>query len=685
MAAPQRHHRSQEEISRGIRQIWAGELPKFPVRGAPPPLNLNDLAQYPFAELVKLMARYPKHADAIFQWGRSPNGLWPHHAQFADENALVAWHATRAPGVNAPFTMSQINRNLSGTLFPITVLIELDAVAALAALHRAGHWVPMGYTANGGSYLLMASNRRSTCVLHYILSAARRDLDFARRPAQSSQLTAGVNNTINHVDLIIQNAEHQTFTKWWSYLQTASFRYQTPIPLHNQSQIILCRAVTRHQAERIRICSGINLAHVNATTHGTVWHLALSNRNTDFLDFLNVWAVPSSINSQGTHMETPLQNARTTGKTAHFRKLLSLGAECDAMVRSDLMAFPSVNDKWLIAACAHYRDINPSPGQRVQGGTLLHTVISGISFGIDKLTSNTWLTGTQKARQRKALIDRAKRLIYLVRAGSRHGRPDLATQDSQGRTASDLVRGRGYRELEGALQVNRLPGAATGPQRGHRYETHAFPSQLIPVYEHTVARYIWSVTEHPTPRDVERHHMLRVLVHLPVDHWVKNDRLHDILIRLQGKGYWDPLAYSIAGETYYSLSDSHHAEQTRDYTTHTILKREAVDFCQMNRTAPSVTGFNSQDADEIKYPHIDILIREEKDPRLINEMWDLIAPGESGWGDADNFLSPAARRRLCELTSKVVAEEEMLRFHYLDLARVIPGDCGVGSAQLSAP
>ncbi|KAL4964265.1 uncharacterized protein BDV14DRAFT_201042 [Aspergillus stella-maris] len=476
MAAPQRHHRSQEEISQGVREIWAGGLPNFPVHGAPRPPDLNNLAQYPFAELVKLMACYPQHAYAIFKWGQNPNGLWPHHAQFADENALVAWHATRAPGTNAPFTLGQINRNLSGAVFPITVLIEMDAVAALAALHRAGHWVPTGYTANGGSYLLMANNRRSTYVLHYILSTARCDLNFAQRLAQSSQLTAEINNTINHVDLIIQNAGHQAFTNWWSYLQNTSFRHQTPIPLHNQSQIILCRTVTRHQAERIRICSGINLAHVNASTHDTVWHLALSNRNTDFLDFIHVWAAPNSINSRGIHMETPLQNARTTGKITHFRKLLSLGAECDAMVRSDLMSFPRVNDKWLLAACAHYRAINPSPGQRVQGGTLLHTVISGISFELDKLANNTWLTGAQKARQRKGLIDRAKRLIYLVRAGSRHGRPDLGTQDSQGRTARDLVRARGYRELEEALQVNRVPGApgagnAFGPQRGHRYET----------------------------------------------------------------------------------------------------------------------------------------------------------------------------------------------------------------------
>ncbi|KAL4954196.1 hypothetical protein BDW69DRAFT_183718 [Aspergillus filifer] len=476
MAAPRTHQQSQEELPQGVKQIWAGRLPNFPVNPALSPPDLNNLAQYPFAELVKLMAHYPQHADTIFQWGRCPNGLWPHHAQFPDENTLVAWHAARAPGSNAPFARGQINRNLSGTLFPITVLIEMDAVAALSALHRAGHWIPTGYTSNGGSYLLMASNRGSTYVLHYILSTARRNVAFARRPAQSSQLTAGINSTINHVDLIIQNAGHQTFTKWWSYLQNVSFRHQMPIPLHNQSQIILCRHLTRHQAERIRICSNINLAHVNTTTHGTVWHLALSNQNTDFLGFLNVWAPANSINSRGTHMETPLQNARTTNKMGHFKKLLSLGANCDVMVRTDLMTFPRVNAKWLIAACAHYRNINPSPGQRVRGGTLLHTAISGISFELDKLANNTCFTDAQKARQRKALIDRAKRLIYLVRAGSRHGRPDLSTQDSQGRTARDVVRDGGYRELEVALQVSWLPGAAqagdaTGPQRGHRYET----------------------------------------------------------------------------------------------------------------------------------------------------------------------------------------------------------------------
>ncbi|KAL4931439.1 uncharacterized protein BDV17DRAFT_288975 [Aspergillus undulatus] len=461
-----------------IREIWRGHVPAYTHLGHLPLPDLNNFAQYTFNQLVIFMGDFPHLADAIFQWGRSPVGPWMQHAQFPNENALLGWHADRSPNVNFPLSQAQINANTQGMRFPINQLIQLDRVDTLSHLHRAGHWDPLGYTATGASYLSLATTSVGPkLTLHYILYLARRNPHFASRPVVSTLLTA-TPNTENHLDFLIRHCPHTVFTAWWRHLWQPTLDNNMAIRLTEESQRTLCRRATNEQAALLRQCAKVDIGQVDMDGQtGSVWHLALENHNTDIMDFLRGWAPQNTINLYAGHSQTPLECAKANGLMLHFEKLLAVGAECDVMVRTDLAVLPRANDKWLIAALVHYRNINPPPpGGNVQSGTLLHTVLDALHGEKSSVQNNIWLTPAQKARRRKALVGRAKRHIQLVRAGSRYGRPDLTTRNAAGATALAMAHEDGFFELEGALQINPLPQVAQGgnppaPARGHRYQT----------------------------------------------------------------------------------------------------------------------------------------------------------------------------------------------------------------------
>ncbi|KAL4912056.1 hypothetical protein BDW62DRAFT_215323 [Aspergillus aurantiobrunneus] len=414
--------------------IWQGQIPPHVAAPTNPPPDLNNLDQYSPFQVMAYMEDFPHLAERIYRWGLSDSGPWTGLPQFHNEDALVQWHNNLAPSESIP-----------GRLFPLDQLAEL--------------WEPLGYAADGVSYLLLAFDSSAELVFNYIAYHARNHLAFCNTNPTAPRLHRGV-ETFNgsHIDWALHIGEYTLFKAWWKCLDTPVATLNRPgreVRLSNESRIILCRTVTRAMADRLRTHNSVNLADVDTTNiNGSIWHLALANPNSNFIEAIAPFQL-DRIDLLAGHRQSPLELAQTNNRFSHFKKLLSVGANADLFV--NLNNFPESRDKWFRTVLTYYRNINPNPGAQVQGGTLIHDVIRGLHLEITSLQSNRRLTPVQKARQRRALANKAIRLIRLVRLGSRYGRPDLTTQNENGETGLDVAQSHGYNDVFEALEENPLP------------------------------------------------------------------------------------------------------------------------------------------------------------------------------------------------------------------------------------
>ncbi|OJJ08228.1 hypothetical protein ASPVEDRAFT_878653 [Aspergillus versicolor CBS 583.65] len=476
--------------------IWRGQVPPLAAPNRNPP-DLNNLDQLSYNQAVAYIEDFPDVAERIYRWGLGKENRWRDTPRFYTPTNVVDWHEDINPEATT-FSQQEISDNNNGINFPIDQLVRRDKVQALHALHQAGLWTPTEYNAHGFSYLRQAYQNGAELVFNYIAYHARHDLDFARsHPAVPSLHGAFLSSDlVNHLDWLLEIGEHKLFAVWWKYLDTPPTVLNSEgneVHLNNHSLVTLCENTTLGLANYIRENNNVSLETVDTSNiRGSVWHLALKNTNSNFIDYLARYADRTRIDLLAGHMESPLQAARTLKRFNHFKKLLSTGADPDEMVKLDLLDLPRPSDKWFKTALGFFRNINPNPGQQVSGGTLIHQVIASLHREITEVQSNPHLSTSQKAGKRRRLKTRAADLIRLVRVGSIQGRPDLTTRDERGKTAIALAREHGYHELYAALEPSPLPNieipavrrrdalmpqlqqpGARIPARGHRYPTRS--------------------------------------------------------------------------------------------------------------------------------------------------------------------------------------------------------------------
>lgn len=480
-------------------RIWAGQVPPLQAPDRDPP-DLNNLDQLTYDQAVAYIEDFPDLSEHIYRWGRGQENFWKDTPRLLTQNAAIEWHEEINPAA-ITFTKQNIADNNNGINFPIDHLVRRDKIHALHALHQAGLWTPTEYNAYGFSHLRLAYDNRAELVFNYIAYHARHDLDFARsHPAVPSlhgkSFLSG--DLVNHLDWLLEIDEYKLFTVWWKYLDTPPTTLNSEgneVDLNKNSMISLFQTAPLGMASYLRENNNVHLETVDTSNiRGSVWHFALKNPNSNFIEYLAKYANRNTIDILASHMESPLEAARTLDRFNHFKKLLAAGANPDNMVLLDLLDLPRPSDKWFKAALGYFRNINPNPGGQVSGGTLIHQVITSLHHKITDVQSNPHLSTPQKAGKRRRLKARAADLIRLVRGGSLQGRPDLTTRDEQGKTAMALAREHGYHELYAALEPSPLPNIAIPqvgrknalmpqlqqlqpgaliPARGHRYPTRS--------------------------------------------------------------------------------------------------------------------------------------------------------------------------------------------------------------------
>ncbi|KAL4802459.1 hypothetical protein BDV18DRAFT_163863 [Aspergillus unguis] len=482
-------------IDEQMRFIWRGELPPQPQHGLPDP-GATKLAGYNFAQLVNLMANFPQHAQAVYIYGLD-SGFWGGDPRISNEDELLQQHEAWNPAQPPPIPQHIVTANIAGRVSPIEQLVAYDRLHALAALHDVGIWHPLGYAADGDTWLnkaafghITATGIRKTSVLvtNYILYRARTTTAFGEMPPQSTRLTDSPMG-LTHFDYVVQYGDYKAFKKWWSVLtqQRHAGHVRATTFFNAFTQQILCRTVSKVFAEDLRTLHRVELDRVNdPSMRDTVWHLAVENRNTGFMETVARSQLHRIDDRAGVPM-TPLDHARMRRRLGSYKKLLQLGASPNSNLRNDILDLTLVRDPFFRATVQEYRDINAAG--LTGRGTLLHDVITALHHKLHAITNSVTLTAAQKAHQRRRWTARAKSQIWFIRRGSRYGRPDLAAVNTEGRTAMALAR---YHNLGGIYDAlvanparrvdppvvppvnNTLPAPVAGsanrvPASGHRY------------------------------------------------------------------------------------------------------------------------------------------------------------------------------------------------------------------------
>ncbi|KAL2826468.1 hypothetical protein BDW59DRAFT_160985 [Aspergillus cavernicola] len=445
--------------------------------------NFLNLLNY--NQVMDLMEAIPQFSVRIFDWGLSV-GPWQEHQQFSTQLEIIAWHHSLVNVVPPlPSPAAAVNGNMAARNWPIERLIRRNQWRCLTRLHRANHWDPLSFSPRGVSYLHMAHDAGAKYTFNYIVHQARGNALFCTTNTSFENVT-GIQADNVHFDFVLELDKYKIFRQWWrSIITTPPEVPLDPIlVLTEESQRILCRKAARPFAEYLRTHNNFHLATTSTTDiRGTVWHLAVENPNSNFVDFLATNGT-QSIDMYSGHFQSPLDYSVTMDHFNVFKRLLSAGANPDPLVEHFIQDFEPATNKWLRASSAHYTRINSTTGQTANGGTIIHKIIEELHSRVTALNNaDLFLTPAQKARKRRNLIKTANGLIRLMRVGSRHGRPDMTARNLDQRTALDLALFCHFPALADVLQTN--PGRPVDARGGgdgggaaawgHRYPTRRAP------------------------------------------------------------------------------------------------------------------------------------------------------------------------------------------------------------------
>ncbi|KAL5342719.1 hypothetical protein BJX70DRAFT_394556 [Aspergillus crustosus] len=405
---------------------------------------LNEIISYLDRDsILNLMRAYPHRVSVLIQCIRfpKPHRPWTEPLQFPNETSLIQFHVSKhwrrlgllpPAGWNLPplpARLGIIAQNTAHFRNPISLLIENDMLQELQDLEAAGLWDPLSWNAYGFSWLYIAVNRRADQVAEYIVSQAENanSANYWLDPAMFPSFRLAQGN-LNKLDLLLEKNQWDFFRRGWNAISPAN----ASIVLNQRSHVQICRFADNRVAETFRTLFFLNLATVPlGNLPGTHWHVAVrDNLNPDYLDFLHRQS-PNSINITN-NSTTPVFLAHRTNKLEHFKRLVQFGAEVDEVLGILLFQVVPLDNPWfraIIPTRATERRTHRPAAQRypVFTGNDFFTIIDGAYRQERLIDLNAALTPAQKTRQRRALFNRARRLIILVRQGSVNGIPSLTT------------------------------------------------------------------------------------------------------------------------------------------------------------------------------------------------------------------------------------------------------------------
>ncbi|KAJ0415437.1 hypothetical protein BJY00DRAFT_317861 [Aspergillus carlsbadensis] len=466
---------------RGGFTVWGGlilaMLPSNPLGVPLKPIFDSFLSSMDYHDLLTFIEAFPAHLLHIHRWGLGKTGAWRDMPVFHTPQDVIDWHRSVAPpGANLPLPgqplpFGVVMDNGMSRRWPYVDWITRQRNDFLMRLHDADLWDPLGYGPDGRSFLSDAIAFNRGFLLNYINDIAQGNLAFLLQPANITEIT-GIALGANHLDLVIANHNFAQFTQWIK----ENPGLNGPTALNARSQEILCEFSTTQEALWYMRTINLNLARPippptntpppaipNAPPHighvpqigsagnGGPWHIAVRNKNIEFLDFLAAHTPhPTDIDAAFGAAETPARYAFETRRFDHFQRLLAWGADPGAVPRLIIASWPgSAQDKWLRTALTGMRDPNPNPGGSVLNGTALHWVVFALHEQMKAIGDEEGLSVGQRRSRRATRMRQAQMLLGVVKLGNIRGQPDLRTRDMavQPRTAWEYAKMWGYTQL----------------------------------------------------------------------------------------------------------------------------------------------------------------------------------------------------------------------------------------------
>ncbi|KAJ0414234.1 hypothetical protein BJY00DRAFT_318993 [Aspergillus carlsbadensis] len=358
-------------------------------------------------------------------------------------------------------------------------LILDDCHEALTMLRRLGIFNPTGYTRMGHSYLHHAlANKafrvaRMICSLYTAQDWANSSTVPGIMPCHCCDENAGQMH--RNIELLAEHKWANQFDRaffnilypWWvqqqhdpgALLRTATRRMICTFASHDLASRLLAVGIDLSQTPTIVVPCGPD----SVTTGGTPWHLAATNRDITFLDFLDN-RIHDHIFTPDFNGRLPLEIAMMDDNYGAAQRLIQLGHTLREPMYRLLLTLPSPNDRYFQLLFngmgieinrTHRATIHTihGPKRLAKFGPLIHTVVRAVHSANAPLQAKVaalrqWGIAnrrkvTEQTRPISAVIaantTKGVRLIKVIKAGNgvAHGEPQAF--DFAGRTASDVA------------------------------------------------------------------------------------------------------------------------------------------------------------------------------------------------------------------------------------------------------
>ncbi|CEL10196.1 hypothetical protein ASPCAL13320 [Aspergillus calidoustus] len=340
----------------------------------------------------------------------------------------------------------------------IDKLVERDCVDALRFLRWLGVFTPVSYTRQGHTMLHEALARERRLATRYLIQSYM-PIEIWRRPYGTLCLQQN-QATPSDLEYLVQHERFAEFKRIWQRIYPVFATLppaQQPLGVEifrtGNLHDILATWANRAFAEELA-APPLNLDlgaivpwahnHRIAIQGGTVWHLAVLNDNTDFLDF--VWRVPANKatieldNQTGPPYRTPLELAIQHDQRDQAARLIQYGATVTRTHIEDInKGLPTTQDRlWQTLLHSTSTDLRVGAGT-IEGGWL-HDIVNGLNDHITRINQDPDLARAQKTKEKRLYVGRAKSLIQKITAGTLYSMPvDRNMQDAAGLTARALA------------------------------------------------------------------------------------------------------------------------------------------------------------------------------------------------------------------------------------------------------
>ncbi|KAL3496397.1 hypothetical protein BJX62DRAFT_232504 [Aspergillus germanicus] len=320
----------------------------------------------------------------------------------------------------------------------IDMLVQNDCVDALRCLRWLGVFTPVSYTRQGHTMLHEALSRNIQPAIRYLIQSYM--------PTQIWALPYGTlslqhdDDEPSDLEFLVAHRRWVEFERIWRRIQPGFAALQpawqprgTDIFRAGYVRDILATWATRAFAEVLEAWPlSLDLAAIQPQQHnprvavqgGEIWHLAVLNDNTDFLDF--VYRLPGNIillsnpNITGPPILTALDLAIQENRRDHAARLIH--------------PRPSMAD-----APARIEHGSPVGAGTVAGGWL-HDIVNGLNDHMTRINNDPNMARAQKTKERSKYAGRAKALIQKIIAGTVYSMPvDRNMVDAAGLTARALA------------------------------------------------------------------------------------------------------------------------------------------------------------------------------------------------------------------------------------------------------